>query len=144
MEESLADAREMIVERLGESGQGGPGDQEARVEVPDWEQEWTQEVQKVLELDAGWGWQGFWDCVERNLRVSLSPSRGERKTLIGRHLLLSIQNTYGSQILAKYKRLSSDTRAGGNGGRCLQSVRRSSVSQILSCLNSTIYRQRSK
>ena len=75
VEESLADVREMVVERLGASRQGEPGDQgEARGEVPVWEQEWTQEVQKVLELDAGWGWQGFWDCVERNLRVSLPPS----------------------------------------------------------------------
>lgn len=38
----------------------------------EWEREWTDEVQKVLEMDAGWGWKGFWECVEENVKVSVS------------------------------------------------------------------------
>lgn len=37
-----------------------------------WEEEWTTEVQGLLEMDAGWGWRGFWECVYKNITVSLS------------------------------------------------------------------------
>lgn len=47
----------MIQSRLGE-GEG-------------WKEEWVGEVQKLLGMDAGWGWVGFWDCVRRNLEVWL-------------------------------------------------------------------------
>lgn len=58
VEESIADVKEMIIERLGcESG--------------DWEVEWIEEVQGLLERDAGWGWVGFWECVKRNLLVRI-------------------------------------------------------------------------
>jgi hypothetical protein len=50
------DVKEMIVERLG-LGSG------------EWEAEWLDEVQGLLERDAGWGWKGFWECVRRNLKV---------------------------------------------------------------------------
>jgi hypothetical protein len=33
--------------------------------------EWIEEVQGLLERDAGWGWRGFWDCVRGNLDVRL-------------------------------------------------------------------------
>lgn len=36
-----------------------------------WKEEWIGEVQKLLEMDAGWGWVGFWDCVRKNLEVCL-------------------------------------------------------------------------
>jgi hypothetical protein len=36
-----------------------------------WKEEWVGEVQKLLEMDAGWGWRGFWDCVRRNVEVCL-------------------------------------------------------------------------
>ena len=32
--------------------------------------EWVQEVQGLLERDAGWGWQGFWEMILRNLQVN--------------------------------------------------------------------------
>jgi hypothetical protein len=38
--------------------------------VPAWEFEWMDEVQKLLEMDAGWGWRGFWECVKDNINVS--------------------------------------------------------------------------
>lgn len=47
----------MIQSRLGD-GEG-------------WKEEWVGEVQKLLEMDAGWGWVGFWDCVRENLEVCL-------------------------------------------------------------------------
>jgi hypothetical protein len=59
VEESIQDVKEMIIERLGLNG--------------GWEEEWVEEVQGLLERDAGWGWRGFWDCVQRNLAVCTSP-----------------------------------------------------------------------
>lgn len=49
----------MIIERLG-------------TQTGDWEVEWLDEVQGLLERDAGWGWKGFWECVRRNLNVCFS------------------------------------------------------------------------
>jgi len=31
--------------------------------------EWCEEVQGLLERDAGWGWKGFWEMVRDNLKV---------------------------------------------------------------------------
>jgi len=45
----------MIISRLGDQ----------------WKREWIEEVQGLLERDAGWGWRGFWECVKRNLDVRL-------------------------------------------------------------------------
>lgn len=56
VEESIADILPMIKQRLGE---GGP-----------WREEWVEEVQALLERDAGWGWRGFWKTVRRNVKVS--------------------------------------------------------------------------
>lgn len=58
VEESIADVKEMIRDRVGVHGP--------------WEIEWVEEVQKLLEMDAGWGWKGFWQTVLANLRVSPS------------------------------------------------------------------------
>jgi len=44
----------MIIHRLGPDG---------------WKEEWFEEVQGLLERDAGWGWKGFWECVKKNLEV---------------------------------------------------------------------------
>jgi len=55
--ESIADVKEMIRDRVGVDGP--------------WEVEWAEEVQKLLEMDAGWGWKGFWETVLANLRVSV-------------------------------------------------------------------------
>lgn len=35
-----------------------------------WQLEWAEEVQSLLERDAGWGWKGFWETVSRNVKVS--------------------------------------------------------------------------
>jgi hypothetical protein len=56
VEESIADILPDIKHRLGDDGP--------------WQQEWVEEVQKVLEMDAGWGWKGFWETIRRNVEVS--------------------------------------------------------------------------
>ena len=59
VENSIQDVKEMIIARLGDR----------------WKREWVEEVQGLLERDAGWGWGGFWECVKRNLDARLlSPS----------------------------------------------------------------------
>lgn len=56
--------RDMIRQRLG-------------TETDEWEIEWCEEVQGLLERDAGWGWNGFWDMVRDNLRVSETTPSSE-------------------------------------------------------------------
>lgn len=56
MEDSIADVKDMIIERLG-----AKDDQ--------WEKEWFQEVQNLLQMDAGWGWREFWGTIMKNLKV---------------------------------------------------------------------------
>lgn len=56
MEDSIADVKDMIIARLG-----AKDDQ--------WEKEWFQEVQNLLQMDAGWGWRGFWETIMKNLKV---------------------------------------------------------------------------
>lgn len=56
MEDSIADVKDMIIERLG-----AKDDQ--------WEKEWLQEVQNLLQMDAGWDWRGFWETIMKNLKV---------------------------------------------------------------------------
>jgi len=58
VEESIADVKEMIQQRLGMDGP--------------WQREWADEVQGLLERDAGWGWYGFWTTVKRNVLVSIT------------------------------------------------------------------------
>jgi hypothetical protein len=44
-------------------------------EVEEWEREWVQEVQKLLEMDAGWDWLGFLTTVLANVKVGLYYTR---------------------------------------------------------------------
>jgi hypothetical protein len=41
----------------------------SRLGPDEWRKEWIEEVQGLLERDAGWGWRGFWKCVRMNLDV---------------------------------------------------------------------------
>ncbi|WRT68737.1 uncharacterized protein IL334_005717 [Kwoniella shivajii] len=66
VEEAISDVKEMIIERVGSEGDL-------------WEKEWVEEVQGLLERDAGWGWKGFWQTVKNNVQNPpaleiLSPS----------------------------------------------------------------------
>ncbi|OCF75654.1 hypothetical protein I204_02946 [Kwoniella mangroviensis CBS 8886] len=53
VEESISDVKDMIIQRLGSEGDV-------------WEKEWVEEVQSLLERDAGWNWKGFWQTVAKN------------------------------------------------------------------------------
>lgn len=73
VEDSIADVKGMIIERLG-----AKDDQ--------WEKEWFQEVQNLLEMDAGWGWKGFWETIMKNLKCPPSinaPTVSQRDDWIG-------------------------------------------------------------
>ncbi|WWD19373.1 hypothetical protein CI109_103833 [Kwoniella shandongensis] len=70
VEEAISDVKEMIIERLG-------------TDTDAWEKEWVEEVQGLLERDAGWGWKGFWETVLQNLNYppaaeNLSPPMAMR------------------------------------------------------------------
>ncbi|OCF35815.1 hypothetical protein I316_02308 [Kwoniella heveanensis BCC8398] len=82
VEEAIADVKEMIIERLGSESDA-------------WEREWVDEVQGLLERDAGWGWGGFWETIERNVKEPpaanfLSPP-------------LHMRNAYIREVLQNYQ-----------------------------------------
>ncbi|KAK8854494.1 hypothetical protein IAR55_003232 [Kwoniella newhampshirensis] len=62
VEDAISDVKEMIIERLGRNSDG-------------WEKEWVEEVQGLLERDAGWGWRGFWRTIVQNLKDPPAPQR---------------------------------------------------------------------
>jgi hypothetical protein len=74
VEESISDVRDMIRDRLGEPASGPRNESSDETVVQRWEVEWVEEVQKLLEMDHGWGWTGFWVCVRDNLHVSSHTS----------------------------------------------------------------------
>jgi hypothetical protein len=76
VEESIDDVRLMILERLGVKPEPGRGDPQASAlngQVAEWEEEWMEEVQKLLEMDAGWNWLVFFKTIRNNMIVSLTP-----------------------------------------------------------------------
>ena len=72
VEDSIRDILPMLQQRLGEQIAFEVTDGGATESIMLWEVEWVDEVQKVLEMDAGWGLRGFWDMVLYNLKVSLT------------------------------------------------------------------------
>ncbi|WWC71238.1 uncharacterized protein I206_105191 [Kwoniella pini CBS 10737] len=56
VEEAISDVKEMIIGRLGTSDNA-------------WEKEWVEEVQGLLERDAGWNWKGFWTTIKQNVEM---------------------------------------------------------------------------
>ncbi|WVQ79765.1 hypothetical protein IAT38_001865 [Cryptococcus sp. DSM 104549] len=81
VEESIADVREMIIDRLGKEGA--------------WEEEWVREVQGLLEMDAGWGWGGFWGTVRKNLVSPPAPPNLSPP--------VSMRNAFIRQVVEQYK-----------------------------------------
>jgi hypothetical protein len=71
VEDSIRDILPMLQQRLGEkvAFQVQNGSEGCQEDIYVWEIEWVDEVQKVLEMDAGWGLKGFWDMVLYNLKV---------------------------------------------------------------------------
>ncbi|KAG7530480.1 hypothetical protein FFLO_05021 [Filobasidium floriforme] len=70
VEESIADILPLLKQRLGSEKAFSFTDGESREDIFCWEVEWVDEVQKVLEMDAGWALAVFWDMVLYNLEVS--------------------------------------------------------------------------
>ncbi|WWC90364.1 uncharacterized protein L201_005297 [Kwoniella dendrophila CBS 6074] len=62
VEEAILDVKEMIIERLGQQDDA-------------WEKEWVEETQGLLERDAGWGWNGFWETIRNNLGHPPAPQQ---------------------------------------------------------------------
>lgn len=84
-EESISDVREMIQQRLGSVKAGRTT--QVDEDVLEWEVEWVEQVQSLLEMDAGWNFRGFWDMMLYNLRspaapVSLRPSDASIKNTV--------------------------------------------------------------
>ncbi len=59
----------MIQQRLGSVKAGRTT--QVDEDVLEWEVEWVEQVQSLLEMDAGWNFRGFWDMMLYNLRVSV-------------------------------------------------------------------------
>lgn len=57
VEEALSDVKEMMESQ----------------HPKEWQQEWTDTVQQVLETNSGWAWLGFWQMVEYNLGCPPCP-----------------------------------------------------------------------
>lgn len=72
VEDSIRDILPMLQQRLGDQTAFVVTDGGVSECITLWEVEWVDEVQKVLEMDAGWGLRGFWDMVLYNLQVSLA------------------------------------------------------------------------
>jgi hypothetical protein len=70
VEDSIRDILPMLQQRLGGETAFEIVDGGVTESVMLWEVEWVDEVQKVLEMDAGWGLKGFWDMVLYNLKVN--------------------------------------------------------------------------
>ncbi|ODN92127.1 hypothetical protein L198_05799 [Cryptococcus wingfieldii CBS 7118] len=82
VEESILDVKEMIIDRLG-------------TKDGSWEKEWFDEVQSLLEMDAGWNWKGFWATVKKNLEMSPSLEHDLPPALL--------QYDWVREVIAKYK-----------------------------------------
>lgn len=70
VEESISDILPLLKQRLGSEKAFSYTDGETHEDIFCWEVEWVDEVQKVLEMDAGWALAVFWDMVLFNLEVS--------------------------------------------------------------------------
>ncbi|KAJ9109017.1 hypothetical protein QFC21_000343 [Naganishia friedmannii] len=77
VEDAISDVKELLQEQALKNAE--PSDAENTEETLSWEKEWFEQVQSLLEMDAGWGLRGFWSMVAYNLRnpptnASLRPS----------------------------------------------------------------------
>jgi hypothetical protein len=88
VEDSIEDVKPMLKQRLGDAIAFRQVDSGVAEDVLAWEVEWAEEVQKVLEMDAGWGLSGFWDMVLYNLKVSREMDEYRRQSTRG--LIISI------------------------------------------------------
>lgn len=74
MEESISDILPLLRQRLGSETAFRFADGHRQEDIFAWEVEWVDEVQKVLEMDAGWGLAVFWDMILFSLVTPPAPS----------------------------------------------------------------------
>lgn len=68
VEEAIDDVKIMLRDHAAK--QSGTESSAVNDDVREWEVEWLEQVQSLLEMDAGWGLRGFWAMVAYNLQVS--------------------------------------------------------------------------
>jgi hypothetical protein len=73
VEDAIDDVKIMLRDHAAK--QSGTGVGAVNNNVREWEVEWLEQVQKLLEMDAGWGLRGFWAMVAYNLQVSTIPGK---------------------------------------------------------------------
>jgi hypothetical protein len=67
VEDAISDVKELLQEQAFKTARAV--DAKSTKEPLSWEKEWFEQVQSLLEMDAGWGLRGFWSMVLYNLRV---------------------------------------------------------------------------
>lgn len=68
--EAISDVRQLLQENW-EKTHSAPGAQPTAAtedNVGDWRIEWLREVDKLLKMDAGWGWEQFFRMISYNIR----------------------------------------------------------------------------
>lgn len=68
VEEAIDDVKIMLRDHASQQSRQGGALEHG---IQNWEVEWVEQVQKLLEMDAGWGLRGFWVMVAYNLRVRI-------------------------------------------------------------------------
>ncbi|KAJ9128045.1 hypothetical protein QFC24_000336 [Naganishia onofrii] len=66
VEDAISDVKELLQEQALKTARAV--DVKSTKEPLSWEKEWFEQVQSLLEMDAGWGLRGFWSMVLYNLR----------------------------------------------------------------------------
>lgn len=94
VEQSIDDIKPLLQQRLGKQVAFQISTSETETQdIFTWQVEWVEEVQKVLEMDAGWGLKGFWEMVLHNLQVGrVSLKSGCNKVCVLIHVFLPEQN----------------------------------------------------
>jgi hypothetical protein len=122
VEDSIADILPLLKQRLGNEQAFTYTDGETQEDIFSWEVEWVDEVQKVLEMDAGWGLAVFWDMVLHNLEASPRSVLDRRLPLLTsrwrlfsyhRHLLICVHQMITLQL--KFYPSSTTTRLAASG-----------------------------
>lgn len=109
VEASISDIKPMIISRLGKDAVSADDG------LPLWEKEWSDEVQALLERDAGWNWKGFWECVRRHVLNppacgDLSPSTTLRDQWI-RQIIQLYEQRRDWALMANVRAIVEDVRA---------------------------------
>lgn len=88
----------------------------------DWQAEWHETVQRVVEADQGWAWKGFWNMVKNALQrppAAVSPEELRQCFILQLIFLISHRRSavqmlscfeVGSRIVSRAIRHDQSTR----------------------------------